>query len=165
MAAALGAASLAMVFGPAAGAETVLQKAKRDGIFRAPTADTRMLAAFARAQQTLGGFIDALDGKVAGATGFAVKIAVVDHGKTEYFWINALSHAGSRFSGRINNRPETVTNVTFGQPISFSKGQIRDWSYVLDGRMQGSFTTCVLLSREDPAEAQELKAQIGLTCE
>jgi hypothetical protein len=30
--------------------------------------------------------------------------------------------------------------------------------------MQGNFTTCVLLSREDPAEAQELKDQIGLTC-
>ncbi|MDQ0395347.1 YegJ family protein [Labrys monachus] len=146
-------------------AETVQQKAKRHGMAKAPAGDPAMLAAFARAQRTLDGFVEALDGGLPGAGAFSVKIAVADRGKTEYFWINGLSHVGSRFSGTVNNRPEIVENVTFGQKLTFPRSQIRDWSYVKDGRMQGSFTTCVLLGREDPVQARELKAQIGLICE
>jgi uncharacterized protein YegJ (DUF2314 family) len=145
-------------------AETLLQKSKRDATLDIATSDPQMKAAFARAQKTLATFLDALDGKVPGAGDFAVKIPVVDGAKTEYFWVNEIAHKGNIFSGKINNRPETVHNVEFGQTISFPRTQIRDWGYTKNGRMQGNFSTCVLLSREDPAEAQELKDQIGLTC-
>lgn len=146
-------------------AETVLQKANRDGIFNIAKGDPEMTAAFAKAQQTLDDFLVAFDSQKPGTRSFLVKIPIVDRGKTEFFWINELTRKGNQFSGKINNRPETVQNVQYGQPISFPRSRIRDWSYVDGGKLQGNFTTCVLLGREDPAQAQELKDQMGLTCE
>ncbi len=155
---------VALVFAPAH-AETLKQKANRDGLLFARKGDPQMNAAFAKAQQTLPAFVEALDGGLAGATAFAVKVPVTDGGRTEYFWINGLSHRGNQFTGTINNRPEMVRNVQFGQQITFSGNRIRDWGYYLDGKLQGNFTTCVLLSHKDPAQAQELKDQIGLLCQ
>lgn len=146
-------------------AETVTQKANRDGTFKVKDDDVAMKAAFAKAQETLPDFIEALDGKIAGASEFAVKVPIVQGTQTEYFWLNELSHRGDRFTGKINNRPELVGNVTFGQQLTFLRSRIRDWGYYRDGKLQGHFTTCVLLAKEDPREAQELKDQIGLSCE
>ncbi len=146
-------------------AETVAQKANRDGGFKVRDDDIAMKAAFARAQETLPAFIEALDGKVEGASDFAVKVPIIQGAQTEYFWLNELSHRGDRFTGKINNRPELVGNVTFGQQLTFLRSRIRDWGYYRDGKLQGHFTTCVLLAKEDPREAQELKEQIGLSCE
>lgn len=161
----LGLAGLACLTLSPAFAETVTQKAGRDGIFKAKDDDPAMKAAFAKAQETLPGFIEALDGKIDGASDFAVKVPIVQGIQTEYFWLNELSHRGDRFTGKINNRPELVGNVTFGQQLTFLRSRIRDWGYYRDGKLQGHFTTCVLLAKEDPREAQELKDQIGLTCE
>ncbi len=146
-------------------AETVMQKANRDGLLFAKKGDVRMKEAFAKAQQTLPGFIAALDGEVAGAETFSVKIPITDNGQTEYFWVNDLSHKDNQLSGGINNRPEIVHNVEFGQQISFPGKRVRDWGYYLAGKLQGNFSTCVLLAQEDAAEAQELKDQIGLSCQ
>lgn len=149
----------------AASAETVTQKAGRDGTLKARDDDPAMKAAFAKAQDSLPDFIDALDGKVTGASDFAVKVPIVQGVQTEYFWLNEVSHRGDRFTGKINNRPELVGNVTFGQQLTFVRSRIRDWGYYRDGKLQGNFTTCALLAKEDPREAQELKDQIGLICE
>ncbi|CAM5773479.1 hypothetical protein LMIY3S_04192 [Labrys miyagiensis] len=148
-----------------AGAETLAQKAARDGVLFARKGDAQMNAAYAKAQQTLALFVAALDGKVPGARGFTVKVPVTDAGQTEFFWINELSHRGNQFTGKVNNRPEQVQNVQFGQTITFTASRIRDWGYYLDGKLQGNFTTCVLLGKEDPTEARELQRQIGLSCE
>jgi len=51
-----------------ASAETVTQKAGRDATFKARDDDPAMKAAFAKAQESLPDFIDALDGKVSGAS-------------------------------------------------------------------------------------------------
>jgi uncharacterized protein YegJ (DUF2314 family) len=147
-----------------ADAETLAQSAKRPGPQFSKAGDARMNAAFATAQRTLAGFVDALDGRVEGAQAFSVKVSFTDSGQTEYFWINHLSRKGILFSGTINNRPEIIHTVQFGQQVSFPTSRIRDWGYYLDGKLQGNFTTCVLLAHEDPAQARELKDQIGLTC-
>jgi uncharacterized protein YegJ (DUF2314 family) len=157
-------ASLAAFSPPPAHAETLAQKANRDGVLFAKKGDAEMNAAFAKAQSTLPTFIEALDGKIPAARGFTVKIPVTGDGQTEYFWVNEISHKGNQFTGRINNRPELVGNVTFGQKLTFQSARIRDWGYYFDGKLQGNFTTCVLLGRENAQEAEELKEQIGLSC-
>lgn len=146
-------------------AETVQQKANRDGVFNITRGDPQMNAAFAEAQRTLDQFLDALQAQRPGTRGFLVKIPVSDGDKREYFWVNELTRKGNQFSGKINNRPEVVQNIQFGQLITFPRSRIRDWMYVDNGKMLGNFTTCVLLGREDPQQAQELKDQMGLTCE
>jgi uncharacterized protein YegJ (DUF2314 family) len=161
----LAAAGLALFGLSAAFAETVTQKALSDTTLRARDDDPAMKAAFAKAQESLPDFIEALDGKIGGASNFAVKVPINQGNQTEYFWLNEISHRGDRFTGKINNRPELVGNVTFGQQLTFLKSRIRDWGYYRDGKLQGNFTTCVLLAKENREEAQELKERIGLTCE
>jgi uncharacterized protein YegJ (DUF2314 family) len=146
-------------------AETVLQKANRDGTFNIARADKEMNAAFAKAQQTLGQFLDAFEAQAPGTSSFLVKIPISDGDKREYFWVNGLTRTGNQFSGHINNRPEVVQNIQYGQFVTFPRSRIRDWMYVDHGKTLGNFTTCVLLSREDPAQAQELMDQMKLTCE
>jgi uncharacterized protein YegJ (DUF2314 family) len=146
-------------------AETVAQKAKRDGVFTIAKRDAEMNAAFAKAQQSLGQFLDAFQAQTPGTGSFSVKIPISEGAKREYFWVNDLVRKGNQFTGRINNRPEVVQTVEYGQTISFPRSRISDWMYVDHGRMLGNFTTCVLLGREDPAQAQELMTQLGLSCE
>ena len=57
-------------------AETVLQKANRDGTFNIARADKEMNAAFAKAQQTLGQFLDAFEAQAPGTSSFLVKIPI-----------------------------------------------------------------------------------------
>lgn len=146
-------------------AETALQKANRGGVFDIARGDKEMDAAFAKAQQTLGQFLDAFQAQAPGTGNFSAKIPISDGDKREYFWVNELTRTGNQFSGRINNRPEVVQTVQYGQLVTFPRSRIRDWMYVDHGKTLGNFTTCVLLSREDPAQAQELMDQMKLTCE
>ena len=104
--------SLAFLGLSAASAETVTQKAGRDATFKARDDDPAMKAAFAKAQDSLPDFIDALDGKVSGASGFVVKVPIVQGTQTEYFWLNEVSHRGDRFTGKVNNPSPNQANPT-----------------------------------------------------
>jgi uncharacterized protein YegJ (DUF2314 family) len=127
--------------------------------------DPEMLAAYERARRTLGEFIATLDRKADDVNMLAVKIPIVDDKAIEYFWINDLSHNGDQFSGNVANDPAVVRTVAFGQRISFPRSEIVDWHYVRDGRMLGSFTTCVQYGRLDPRKARKLERKIGLSCD
>lgn len=146
-------------------AETVAQQTKRDSVFTVARGDAEMNAAFAKAQQSLGQFLDAFQAQAPGTGSFSVKIPISDGAKREYFWVNDLVRKGNQFTGRINNRPEVVQTVQYGQTITFPRSRISDWMYVDHGKMLGNYTTCVLLGREDPAQAQALMSQLGLSCE
>ncbi|WP_413993540.1 YegJ family protein [Labrys okinawensis] len=145
--------------------ETLIGKAEQGKTQSIAHDDPAMNAAFAKAQQTLGQFLDAFEAKAPGTGSFLVKIPISDGDKREYFWVNELTRTGNQFSGRIKNRPEVVQNIQYGQLVTFPRSRIRDWMYVDHGKTLGNFTTCVLLSREDPAQAQELMNQMKLTCE
>ena len=90
-----------------AGAESVLDKSKRDGIVNVERGDPHMAVAYKRARETLPGFL-----KLAGAPrpttkGFAVKVPV-PYGAgndAESFWIAPFEQRGDRYAGRINNTP------------------------------------------------------------
>jgi uncharacterized protein YegJ (DUF2314 family) len=145
-------------------AETLTEKAERSGTLSVPESDPAMNSAFAKARQTLPGFIAALDEKAAGVEMFTVKVPITDKDQTEYFWISDVRHNGDTFSGTISNEPEMVQNVVNGQAISFDKSKIADWGYYENGELKGNFTTCVLLSQQDPQEAKDLEERIHLTC-
>ena len=127
--------------------------------------DPQMLAAYAQAQRTLPEFLAVLDGKVPGAKYLAIKISFVDGPYTEHMWINNLSRDGDKFSGTVNDEPRVVENVEYGQQVAFSKSQIEDWHYTSEGKQHGNFTTCVLLSREDPEKARKVELRYGISCD
>jgi uncharacterized protein YegJ (DUF2314 family) len=158
------AALLALVTGTAY-AETLQERVARDGIVMVEADDPGMTAAIRKAQQTLRAFL-ALAGKPrASATDFAVKVVILDGDEAEYFWITPFKAGDGNFSGQINNRPQLVKTVKFGQTITFVEGEIIDWLYMDNGRMQGNFTLCVLLGREPADQAASLMKQFGLRCD
>src|SRR5262245_32644931 len=149
--------------GPAV-AQNLMDKATRDDITLVPRNDPDMAAAMRKARAALPEFFALVRKPNAFTTGFAVKVAVRDKNEVEYFWVTPFTEQDGRFTGRINNTPRLVTTVKFGQPFTFSEGEIVDWLYLDAGRMKGNYTACALLKRE-PSQAADFKKKFGLDCE
>jgi uncharacterized protein YegJ (DUF2314 family) len=156
-----------------ASAQTTLDRARRDEVVSVPTGNTAMEAAFAKARNTLDGFLALLDSPAPNTDTYTVKLRIVDPGRraVEYFWVGDLERDGDGFSGRIDNTPRSVTTVREGQVVRFTRAEIYDWMYVDSGflngkrRMMGNFTLCAILTREKPQEAAEVKRETGLICD
>ena len=146
-------------------AETVSEKAANDDTLSAPAGDPEMEAAFAKARQTWPQFLRAFEAGDGKARNFSVKLKVVDGTQVEYFWTSNLRQAGDAFDADLNNEPESVKNVKFGQTMHFRDNEIYDWMYFADGKMVGNFTLCVLLKHEPADEAESFKKSYGLTCQ
>jgi uncharacterized protein YegJ (DUF2314 family) len=146
-------------------ADSVTERARRDEIVTAPNNDPEMAEAFRKARAQLPDFLKLARAPGPGMSHFALKVKITDGRRDEYFWIAPFAEAENGFAGRVNNKPRLVHTVKEGQRITFAVGDIYDWLFVDRGQMKGNFTACVLLRREPPAEADELRKQIGLTCE
>ena len=87
-----------------------------------------------------------------------------DTNVSEYFWVNELERDGDRFSGRIDNKPNSVRLVQQGQVVAFTRDDIYDWMYNDDAqqRMLGNFTLRALLTRETPERAAAIRRTLGL---
>jgi uncharacterized protein YegJ (DUF2314 family) len=114
--------------------------------------DAAMNSAIAKARETVGTFVQALKSPKAGQRGFAVKFAIKDKNGTEHFWVTDVAFDGSTFRGKINNEPEIVKTVKFGQTVSDDKSHISDWMYIDSGKLVGGYTIRVL---RDKLSAQE----------
>jgi uncharacterized protein YegJ (DUF2314 family) len=158
-------ASLMVLLVGIAGAETLLERAKRDGIAYVEKNDAEMAAAMRRARETLPEFLKLARAPRPMMGGFAVKVAVSEADDTEFFWITPFEQQKDQFRGRINNAPQLVKKVKFGQTIAFKEEEIVDWLYQDRGAMRGNFTACVLLKREPRDEAEKFMKQFGLRCD
>src|SRR5262249_32263082 len=96
--------------------------------------------------------------------GFAVKIKIVDGDATEFFWVSVVGHTDNQFTGRLNNSAQLVKNVKEGQIVRFAEGDIVDYLYRENGKMQGNYTACVLAKRIPREEAEAIIRQLGLSC-
>jgi len=146
-------------------AQSISEKSQRDQIVNVAKDDPYMVAAMNKARATLAGFLNLAKAPPAKTEGFSVKVAVRDHGRVEYFWIQPFENKDGKFSGRLDNQPRTVSNVSFGQTITFAENEIVDWMYFDDGKMQGSYTTCAILKRQPRAEADAFMKRYGLVCD
>jgi uncharacterized protein YegJ (DUF2314 family) len=145
--------------------ETLLERAKRDGIAYVEKDDAEMAAAMRRARETLPEFLKLARAPRPTMRAFAVKVAVSEADDTEFFWIAPFEQRNDQFTGRINNAPQLVKKVKFGQTIAFKEEEIVDWLYQDGGAMRGNFTACVLLKREPRDEAEKFMKQLGLRCD
>lgn len=166
-------AALAVAAGPAAGVET------NDPMANVPHGDPAMAAAYQKAQATLDVFLTAWRHPPAGATGFAIKVGIVDtatppgfaivrpgesRGIVEYFWVGALRETSTGFAGEIHNQPDTVRNLSVGQKIVFARNDIADWTYFQGDRIVGNMTACPALAHASAAERQLMHEKYGLDC-
>jgi uncharacterized protein YegJ (DUF2314 family) len=137
----------------------------KDGVVTIASADSRLVAAKARAAATLDTFLAAALGPRPGTSKHAVKIALRDDDATEVFWVKDLKRgADGRFTGRLDNKPTLVKTVKEGQSLSFGRGDIVDWVYMENGRMVGNHTICVLLDETTEPKLSEVKARFGVDC-
>lgn len=115
-----------------------------------------MEAAITEARESIDTFTEALAAK--SGSGFAVKAPITDSNGTEHFWLVDVRIEDGVFSGRINNDPGIVKNVSNGQAWSVKSGEISDWLFMRDGKMHGNYTLRPLMKTMPPEEAAKLRS-------
>jgi len=157
----------ALLTSPLASPQSVLERAQRDEVFGSPDFDPQMEAAFRKARETLDGFLAIAKSPPPTVSSVSVKIGISERGKTEYLWITPFKATAAEFVGRVSNTPRWVRSVSRGQEIRFRREEIVDWMYIdtAERRMYGSYTTCALLKREPPADAEQYRQRVGLKCD
>jgi len=127
----------------------------QQGYAKIPDNDKQMGRAVENAQRTLGFFIAALHAKKNGDTVFEIKKGFIDGDKVEHLWIKRVTYDGKNFHGQIDNRPNDVTNVHMGQPVTVAPQDVTDWMFLKDGKLIGGYTTRVLYARLSPEDKAE----------
>ena len=158
---------LALAAGPLLAKKPSKAPKKDDEVVEINENDPAMKAAFKQAQSSLDTFLAAVIPSNPKFDAVAIRIAVHDGKKTEYFWATPFKIDGDGFKGSINNVPRVVNNIKYGQEWSFKRTDVVDWMYVDTQAkvMHGNFTTCAQLTKAPPAHAKEMKKVYGLDCE
>lgn len=123
--------------------------------------NAEMNAAISKARASIAGFWDKLSNHAANEEGFAVKLKLSDGTNTEHFWCGTILGTPADTTCVIDNAPEAVKTVQFGQRIPIDADLISDWMYLRDGRIVGGETIRVLLNYLPPEEASDLRARLS----
>lgn len=141
-----------------------IAQAVDDQVVMIHSEDAEMNAAIARAQRTLDDFIRIKANPPKGASGFKLKVRITDPHGTEHMWVTPFKKTTHGFVGILADEPEIVRNVVNGQRITFTKEEISDWGYVLNGRQKGSFTVCVVFKHMPREQVQQYRDQYSFEC-
>lgn len=131
---------------------------KRDMVVNVADDDPQMLAAIAKARDTLPQFWTVLDKRDRGESGFSLKVKITDKRGTEHFWATDIERRDGKTMGTINNDPNIVATVKLGDRIEIPEADISDWLYMRDGKMVGNETLKPLLKTMPAHEAERLKS-------
>ena len=134
-------------------------------MIRVPGEDPGMNKAIQTARDTVHTFIMALRSPTATQNSFTVKKPFKHGEQFEHIWLSDASFDGIQFSGRVDNEPVDVTNVTIGQTATAAPGEISDWFYIDNGKLVGGYTIRVLHARMSPEEQNDFNANAGFTLE
>ena len=130
---------------------------RRDGVINIADDDPEMLAAIAKARDSLPQFWQVFEKRERGETDFALKVKITDKHGTEHFWLTDIERSNGQLHGIINNDPDTVQNVKLGERILIPEADVSDWLYMRDGKMVGNHTLRVLFKSMPAAEVQRYK--------
>jgi uncharacterized protein YegJ (DUF2314 family) len=131
---------------------------KQDKAVKVEKDDPEMVAAIARARETLPQFWQAFEKHERGESKFALKVKITDKRGTEHFWATDIARQDDKIMGTIDNDPNIVRSVKQGDRIEISEADISDWLYMREGKMVGNETLKPLLKGMPAAEAEHLKS-------
>lgn len=161
--------SLLLVCGSLASAatdETTTHMAGRDvkkpgppGYQEVTEEDKAMDGAVAKARESLGFFLAALNAKKPDTGGFEVKKPFVEGEKVEHIWVSDITWDGKAFRGRVDNKPLDVSTVRLGQRVTVTPEDLSDWMFVKDGKLMGGFTIRLLYARLSAGEKAQFRKQ------
>lgn len=145
-----------------AGAATAPAQARDEAVtFRAN--DPEMTAAIEKARQTIETFWNAKSARGEGVAGFALKVGISEPGsdQVEHFWlIRVRKHSDGKLSGEINNEPNFIKSVKFGQRYVFHPDMISDWMFVRNGMIVGAWTLRVIINRMPGERTDYLRSHL-----
>jgi uncharacterized protein YegJ (DUF2314 family) len=117
--------------------------------------DRDMKKAFAQAQESLPAFLSRLAAPGSADEAFGVKVAITnDEGMVENLWVSDVSVDGEDIAGIIGNDPVYVP-YKLGDAWRGKLADVRDWTWMADGRMQGNFTLRAMLPRMPRAQREQ----------
>ena len=131
---------------------------KQDKVVSVADDDPEMLAAIAKARDTLPEFWTVFDKREHGESGFAMKVKITDKSGSEHFWATDLERRDGKIMGTINNEPNIVSTVKLGERIVIPESDISDWLYLRGGKMVGNETLKPLLKTMSASEVARAKA-------
>lgn len=143
----------ALVAGVVFASGSLAEAPREERTVQVPEGDPEMGAAIAKARATLDVFWTALAAKAPGTETFSLKVEITDGIEVEHFLTSQVEQtADGRIFANIDNYPQFVRNVTFGQRIEVPQADISDWMFWRDGKVVGGETLRVLLKRMTPDE-------------
>lgn len=123
--------------------------------------DAEMNAAIAKARAALPDFWRVFEKRGQGETNFALKVRITDKEGVEHFWAVDIERKDGKIFGTINNDPDIVQNVKFGDRITVNDADISDWLYLRNGKMVGNYTLRVLFKQMPKSEVEKYKQMLA----
>jgi len=134
---------------------------KQDKVIGVAGDDPAMVAAMAKAHETLSQFWQVFEKREHGENEFSLKVKITDKRGSEHFWVSELERQDGKTLGTINNDPDTVASVKLGQRIEIPEADISDWLYMRKGKMVGNETIRPLLKIMPEEEAETYKKMMA----
>src|SRR5262245_53661386 len=79
---------------------------EREKVVNVAEDDAEMVAAIAKARETLPQFWKIFDKPEHGEHGFSLKVKITDKRGTEHFWVTDIQRRDGKIMGTINNDPD-----------------------------------------------------------
>lgn len=118
-----------------------------------------MHQAVIKARKSVGKFIDALKHPAAGQTDFEVKKPFRQGSEVEHIWLSDVRFIGSRFQGRVDNKPRKIPGLKVGQLVSVNPNEISDWVYIDNGKLVGGYTIRAHYNELTPEQKKDFDRQ------
>ena len=134
---------------------------ERDKIVDVDADDPEMNAAIAQARESLPRFWEVFEKRGGGEEKFALKVKITDQHGTEYFWATNIERRDKKTFGTIDNDPNIVANVKFGDRIEIPDGDIADWLYMRQGKVVGNRTVRPLFRKMPQADVERIKSMLA----
>lgn len=136
----------------------------RDSITPVSSGDAKVNVAIAEAQHTLPVFWAKLDSGDASVKAPMVKVRLpTPDGGFEHIWVDVESHSADAVRGRVNNDPDDLPKLHFGDEITARVTDVTDWAYTRNGKTYGGYTTRALLDRASAEDRRQITNSLSPT--
>ena len=136
----------------------------RDKAYNISSQDAEMDAAITKARATLDDFLKIQANPPKGADEFKLKVMFTGGGNSEHIWVTPFQTTKTGFKGTLAGEPRYVTRLSNGQNVTFTRADITDWGYTLNGKQKGSYTVCVMFNHMPAADANRYRRDYGFEC-
>lgn len=144
----------------------VIEREKEPDIYQVKDEDKAMNNAIATARQSLGIFNTALKSGADSLQSFSLKVRYdMPDGYGEHIWLNEVSLNDGVYTGIVNNVPDVITEVKFGDTVTVNNDRISDWMYLANNKLRGGYTLRVIMEKMSPEERKKMQEQSGFIIE